>query len=297
MTKRRDFLKHGSYWAAGTMLLPMACGTKSQKAENIAEESLEEVVSSTTNKSIGVQVYSVRDALQEDFAGSMARLSEIGYQYIEAYGLTLDGKLFGMDPAEYKKVVNDLGMELISSHSTYFTPDQAEVVIESAQKAGLKYLIIPWLDPEYRTDFRAIADNLNKVGELFKGSGIKFGYHNHDFEFEKKNGEVPFEIMLNETDPSLVTFEADLYWIVKAGADPMALINKYPGRFSAFHVKDANEQLDQTTVGTGIVDFETILSNRDKAGLAYYFVEDERTDDPFGNLKANFDYLNQSDFA
>jgi sugar phosphate isomerase/epimerase len=277
MTTRRQFLKTSSYLAAGSLLLPVAC--------------------SNDRKKIGVQVYSVRDALQKDFAGSMKKLADIGYSYIEAYGLDLEGKLFGMAPAEYKKIVTDLGMELLSAHATYFTPEQAPKVIAAAQEAGVKYLIMPWLAEDLRHDYSNIAANLNQVGELFKGTGIKFGYHNHDFEFVKEGDKIPLEILITETQADLVTFEADLYWVTKAGANPMELINKFPGRFSLFHVKDADSKLDQTTVGSGIIDFETILNNKAKAGAEYYFVEDERTETPFENLKASFDYLNASNFG
>jgi len=280
MISRRKFLKTSSFIAAGGMLLPMAS-----------------MASSRRNKKIGVQVYSVRDALQKDFAGSMKKLADIGYTYIEAYGLDLEGKLFGMAPAEYKKIVNDLGMKLLSAHATYFTPEQAPKIIAASHEAGVKYLIMPWLAEDMRHDYSKIAENLNRVGELFKGTGIKFGYHNHDFEFIKDGDKVPLEVLISETQPDLVTFEADLYWVTKAGANPMELINKFPGRFSLFHVKDSDSKLDQTTVGSGIIDFSTILNNRKKAGMEYYFVEDERTDKPFENLKGSFDYLNASSFA
>jgi sugar phosphate isomerase/epimerase len=276
MISRRKFIQTTSYVAAGTFLLPGYA--------NIA-------------KKIGVQAYSVRDALQKDFRGSMKKLADIGYSYIEAYGMDLEGKLFGMPPAEYKKIVTDLGMELLSAHATYFTPQQAPKVIAASQEAGLKYLIMPWLAEGLRHDYSNIAANLNRVGELFKGTGIKFGYHNHNFEFIKEGGKVPLEILISETQPDLVTFEADLYWVVQAGANPMDLIKKFPGRFSLMHVKDADPKLDQTTVGSGIIDFKTILTNKDKAGTEYYFVEDERTKNPFENLKASFDYLNASDFG
>jgi len=295
MTDRRKFIKKGTYVALGGMILPYACASKKnsegEKPEVMNGESVEKSI-----KKIGVQAYSVRDALQEDFSGSMKKIADMGYEYIEAYGLSLDGKLFGMTPAEYKKIVDDLGMKVISSHATYFTPDQAPALIEASQAAGLEYLVIPWLGEELRTDYMKIADNLNKVGELVNQAGLKFGYHNHNFEFEKQGDKYPLEIMLENTDPDLVTFEMDIYWVVNAGADPMALINKYPGRFSLYHVKDANPELEQTTVGQGIIDFKELLSARKKAGLDYYFVEDERTDDPFGNLKAAIDYLNQLEF-
>ena len=281
MISRRNFLKTSSFVAAGSMLLPISCANKALPG----------------NKKIGVQVYSVRDALQKDFAGSMKKLADIGYTYIEAYGMDLEGKLFGMSATEYKKIVSDLGMKLISTHATYFTPEQAPKVIAASQEAGIKYLIMPWLSENMRHDYSRIAENLNQVGELFKGTGIKFGYHNHDFEFKKEGGKTPLEILISETQPELVTFEADLYWVTKGGTNPMELINKFPGRFSLFHVKDADSKLNQATVGSGIIDFETILNNRALAGMEYYFVEDERTDNPFENLKDSFDYLNASSFA
>lgn len=290
MTSRRKFIKTGSLAAAGAMIAPMACTTKQKPQEASGQDAPS--VTKIVPKDMGMQAYSVRDALKEDFTGSMKKIADIGYKYIEAYGLTLDGKLYGMAPGEYKKIVNDLGMQLISSHSTYFTPEEAPAVIEASQQAGIKYLVIPYLADELRSDYRKVAENLNAVGELFKGSGVKFCYHNHAFEFEATNGEVPLHVMLDNTQPDLVSFEADLYWVKKGGHEPLALIDKYPGRFSLFHVKDAASNLDQTTVGEGIIDFQSIFNVKDKAGLEYYFVEDERTDDPFGNLKKAYDHIN-----
>jgi len=295
MTKRRKFLKNSSYLMAGAFILPMGC-TKNQQQSETATESSAPSVNTTETNEIGVQVYSVRDALKEDFAGSLKKLAEIGYKYVEAYGLGLDGQMYGMAPGEYKKITNDLGLELISSHSTYFTPDNASAIVDAAQESGVKYVIIPYLDDDLRADYYKVADNLNNVGELFQGTGIRLGYHNHAFEFEAQNGEIPLEIMISNTQPELVTFQADLYWVTRAGANQMDLINKFPGRFSSYHIKDADSDLEQTTVGTGIIDFATIMGANEKAGIKHYFVEDEREDDPFGNLKANFDYLNAADF-
>jgi sugar phosphate isomerase/epimerase len=153
------------------------------------------------------------------------------------------------------------------------------------------------LNNDLRKDYMAIADNLNKVGEKFKGSGVKFGYHNHAFEFElTEDGKVPLEILIENTDPELVTFQLDVYWVTNAGADPITLINKYPGRFSSFHIKDANDSLQQTTVGTGIIDFKSILGSQDVSKYTHYFVEDERADNPLDNLQADFDYVNSLEF-
>jgi len=293
MKTRRKFLKNSSYLAAGSMLLPLGCTNKKQEtAQTITEEVVE---SMPKDKTMGVQVYSVRDALKEDFAGSMKKLADIGYQYIEAYGLGVDGQIFDMSPEEYSRIVTDTGMEIVSTHGTYFQAGEGEKLRDAALTAGIPHVMIPHLSEEHR-DYHKVAENLNKLGEIFNESGLLLGYHNHAFEFEKQGDEVGLEILLKETQPDLVSFQLDLYWAVKGGADPLALIEKYPGRFCSFHVKDAAEDLEQTTVGTGIVDFESVFNIKGKAGITYYFVEDERTDDPFGNLEAAFNYLNQADF-
>jgi len=293
MKTRRNFLKNSSYLAVGSMILPLACTNKKQEtAQTIAEEVVE---SMANDKSMGIQVYSVRDALDEDFAGSIKKLADIGYQYIEAYGLGLDGQILGMQSKEYNDIVTDTGMDIASTHCNYFQAGEGEKLRDAALSAEIPHVIIAYIDQELR-DYHKIAENLNKIGEIFKGSGLLLGYHNHDFEFQKQDDKVGLEIMLEETQADLVSFQLDLYWAVKGGADPVALIEKYPGRFCSFHVKDAAEDLEQTTVGTGIVDFESIFNIKGKAGISRFFVEDERTEDPFGNVEAAFNYLNQADF-
>lgn len=248
-------------------------------------------------KEFGVQVYSLRNQLGDDFEGTMEKVAETGYAYIEAYAMGTNGKIYGMEPEEYRKKIEDLGMKVVSAHSSYFTAEEAPLMIETAKKAGLDMVIVPYLSDDLRGDYDAIAGNLNEVGAMFKEAGIEFGYHNHDFEFKPtSDGRIPLEILIEGTDPDNVSFQADLYWVVKAGHDPMELINKYPGRFNSFHVKDADSDLNQTTVGTGIIDFKTILENRDKAGIKYFFVEDERTDDPVANIKGAFDNLQKLDY-
>jgi len=294
MKTRRKFLKNSSYLAAGSMILPLGCtGKKPETAQTITEEVVE---SMPKDKAMGIQVYSVRDALKEDFAGSIKKLADIGFQYIEAYGLGVDGQILEMSPEEYSRIVTDTGMEIVSIHSTYFQAGEGKKLRDAALMMGIPHVIIPSIGQEYRGDYHKVAENLNKLGEVFNDSGLLLGYHNHNFEFEKQDDKVGLEILLQETQADLVSFQLDLYWVVKGGADPVALIEKYPGRFCSFHVKDAAENLDQTTVGTGIVDFESIFNIRGKAGISYFFVEDERTDDPFGNVESAFNYLNQAEF-
>ena len=244
---------------------------------------------------MGVQIYSVRDALKEDFEGSVKKIADIGFKYIEAFGLDTEGKINGMSPEDYSSVVASNGMTIASTHCSYFQADESEKLIEAALTAGIPHVMIAYLNEEDR-DYHKVAENLNKIGVIAKEAGLLFGYHNHDWEFEKKGNEVGLEVLLNETEPDLVSFQLDLYWAVKGGVDPVTFIEKYPGRFCSFHVKDAAEDLKQTTVGTGIIDFESIFNIKAKAGISRFFVEDERTEDPFGNIEGAFNYLNQAEF-
>jgi sugar phosphate isomerase/epimerase len=295
MKTRRNFLKNSSYLAAGSMILPLGCTSKKpETAKTITEEVVESL---PKDKSMGVQVYSVRDALKEDFTGSIRKIADIGFDYIEAYGLDIEGKMLDMAPEEYSRIVTEAGMTIASTHCTYFQAGEGEQLRDAALTAEIPHVIVPSIGEEYRNDYYKVADNLNKVGEIFKEAGLLFGYHNHAFEFEKQGDEFGLDILISNTQPDLVAFQLDLYWAVKGGADPIAFIEKYPGRFCSFHVKDAAENLEQTTVGTGIVPFEGIFNIKGKAGATHFFVEDERTDDPFGNLEAAFNYLNQVSFV
>ena len=293
MKTRRKFLKHSSYLAAGSMILPLGCTSKKpETAQTITEEVVESL---PKDKEMGVQIYSVRDALKEDFEGSVKKIADIGFKYIEAYGLDTEGKINGMSPEDYSSVVASNGMKIASTHCSYFQADEGERLIEAALTADIPNVMIAYLNEEDR-DYHKVAENLNKIGVLAKEAGLLFGYHNHDWEFEKKGNEVGLEVLLNETEPDLVSFQLDLYWAVKGGVDPVTFIEKHPGRFCSFHVKDAAEDLKQTTVGTGIIDFESIFNIKAKAGISRFFVEDERTEDPFGNIEGAFNYLNQAEF-
>ncbi len=297
MSNRRKFIKNSSLLAAASIIMPsMACSSKKK-------ESKEKVVTppKSTKMEVGLQVYSVRNQLKNDFEGTMKKISEFGYQIIEGYGLGSDGMFLGKySPTAYKKIITDLGMRLVVSHSGYFTSEDASQMIDAAKEAGLEYLVIPGIPGKLRESidgYKAIAENFNKIGELCNASGLKFGYHNHAFEFDVIDGQIPMEVLIGETEKNLVHFEADLYWVTKGKYDPVKLINKYPGRIDLFHVKDANSELEGETVGKGIIDFKSIFEAGKKSGLKYYFIEDEREDNPFANIKADFDYISMQDFS
>jgi len=145
--------------------------------------------------------------------------------------------------------------------------------------------------------WKKVAENYNKMGEMCNKVGLKFGYHNHAFEFEPLDGIIPQELLIESTEADLVNFEADLFWVTKGGYDPIELLKKYPGRINLFHVKDATPELEGTTVGEGIINFKKLFKAGRKDAVEYYFIEDEREDDPFKNIKADYEYMSKQGFA
>jgi len=277
MQNRRDFLK---YTAAGSvsMLLLGAAGCKS--AAVVDKKSF----------GVGLQLYTVRDAMAEDLPGTLKKLSDLGYKNLELASYS-EGKFYGMAPEEFKKMVNDLGMDAISSHagveSTGITVENAKIMADAHAALGVQFCVQPWVnevDRNIETYKRMIAD-WNKVGEIMKGVGIQFGYHNHNFEFADLDGIIPYyDIFLPEMDADLITMELDLFWAEKAGQNPIEMFNKYPGRFQLLHLKDMMTKQppfydvvkdDICSVGAGVIDFKEILAAVKVAGTKYTFVEDD----------------------
>jgi sugar phosphate isomerase/epimerase len=282
MTNRRTFIRTTSLAAFGAVVLPsFAMAAKSKMKP-------------------GIQTYSVRNQLKEDFEGTMKYIADVGYQHIEAYGLGTDGMFLGtISPAHYAKVIKDLGMDFKATHCSYTEAANAQKMIDAAKETGMEYLIVPAVPGNLRQSvdsWKGIAENFNKLGEMCNKTGLKFGYHNHAFEFEKIDGVIPQELLMSETEKDLVHFEADLFWVTKGGYDPIELLNKFPGRVKIFHVKDADKELEGTTVGTGIIDFESIFKAGKKDAVEYYFVEDERTDAPFENIKADYEFVSKQKY-
>jgi len=281
--KRRDFLKISATGALGVMAFgPMACkpGAK-QVAAPVDKKSF----------GVGLQLYTIRDAMAADVPGSLKKLSDMGYKNLELANYA-DGKFYGYEPAEFKKMVNDLGMDIISSHTSV---EAAGITTESAKKMaddhallGVKYCVQPWIEEVNRNveTYKKMIADWNQVGAVMKEAGIQFGYHNHNFEFKPtEDGLIPYyDIFMKEMDASLITMELDMYWATKAGQDPVEMFNKYPGRFQLFHFKDMAQQSepfydvvkdDITSVGAGLIDFKRIYAAREVAGMKYLFVEDD----------------------
>ncbi len=295
MKNRRDFLKISAAGAVGAMVLgPVACTTA--------------VTPDKKSFGVGLQLYTIRDAMAADVVGSLQKVSDMGYKNLELAGYS-NGKFYGYEPVEFKKIVEDKGMQIISSHTQV---EAAGITMENARKMaddhaalGVKYCVQPWVNDEDRnieTYKRMIAD-WNQVASVMKEVGIQFGYHNHNFEFANLDGVVPYyDIFMPEMDKDLITMELDLYWATKAGQDPVEMFDKYPGRFQLLHFKDMAKQTDPyfdvvkddiTSVGAGLIDFNRIYAAREKAGMKYLFVEDDNQGNglPFEGIETSITNL------
>jgi len=242
---------------------------------------------------IGLQLYTIRDAMTADVPGTLKVVSEIGYRYIELADYS-DRMFYKKSPEEFLKIAKDLGLEILSSHTQVegagVTLDNAKIMAEDHAKLGVKYCLQPWIVEEMRTtiaSYQRMAENWNRIGEVMKQYGIQFGYHNHNFEFATVEGKVPyFDVMLAELDKNLVTMELDMFWATKAGQNPVDLFNKYPGRFQLFHLKDAYTKEapffdvikdDIAPVGEGVIDFKSIIAAGDTAGMKYMIIEQDQS--------------------
>jgi sugar phosphate isomerase/epimerase len=298
---RRDFLRVSAAGALGAIIL--------SKGAYCSENQPGKAKKKTAGKNpksfgIGLQLYTIRDAMAKDVPGSLKKVSDAGFKYVELAGYA-DGKFYGYAPADFKKLVNDLGMEILSSHTQVeaqgITLDNAEKMAVDHAKVGVKYCLQPWVVEEARTtidSWKKMVADWNKVGAIMQKHGIQFGYHNHNFEFANVQGKVPFfDIMMPELDKKLVTMELDLFWTTKAGQDPVEIIKRYPGRFQLFHMKDMYTKeapffttvgvKDFAPVGEGVIDFKRILAVKKIAGMKYMIVEQDlsRDGDMFGDIK------------
>ena len=303
---RREFLRVSATGALGAIVMSQyACRNSGKPTAKVSEAA---VVDPKTF-GIGLQLYTIRDAMATDVLGSLKQVSDAGYKYLELANYA-NGKFYGYEPVEFKKLVNDLGMEILSSHTEVenkgITLDNAQKMAEDHTKIGVKYCIQPWVVEEARntiSSWKKMVADWNKVGAIMKDHGIQFGYHNHNFEFATVEGKIPyFDVIMPELDKNLVTMEIDLFWTTKAGQNIVEIFNKYPGRFQLFHLKDMYTQeapffttdtTDFAPVGAGIINFKEILAAKDVAGMKYMIVEQDSDKDgkPFDAIKTSITNL------
>lgn len=246
----------------------------------------------------GMTLYTVRNEMGKDPKATLKQVADLGYKYIEAVDYK-DGKFYGMTPLEFKSYLKSLGLTPISIHMGSMTTENADKLVADVKAGGFKYFIAPVppmgmfsFDRETMTlsmtdDVERLANVLNTIARKAKAAGLEFLYHNHNFEFVKnKNGIVPIDYLLENLDPKYVNFQMDLYWVTKAGADPVAYFERYPGRFKIWHVKDMDEEGRFAPVGQGTIDFKRILEHAKLSGMKYYIVEQDQMFDGMDPMEA-----------
>ena len=242
---------------------------------------------------IGVQLYTIRDALTTDLDGSLARVAKIGFQEVELAGYR------SHTVAEFKAALDRHGLSAPSTHiAIERIRDELPAVLDEAHTLGHQYVICPNIADEKSglDGYRKAADVLNHAGMISKQSGVMIGYHNHESELTPIDGQRPYDVLLERTDPSLVVMEMDIYWMEAGGGDPIAYFNKYPGRFKMVHAKgmDGTPQHGMTDVGKGVIDWKRIFEAN--PGIEHYFVEHDHPTDPFASIAASYAYLRQLEF-
>ncbi|MEM1124716.1 MAG: sugar phosphate isomerase/epimerase [Bacteroidota bacterium] len=300
---RRQFLQNASMVAAGSLLLPhWACQSETKTAEKTTAPPATKAADPSLDK-FGIQLYTLRDVIPQDPMGTIKQLASFGYQQIEGYERE-QGLFWGMKNTEFKSFLDDLGMEMVASHCDI--KKDFEQKAADAAEIGVKYLICPYIGPQESVEnWKKVVDTFNECGEVCRKNGIKFAYHNHGYSFETSSGIIPHDFMMENTDPELVDYEMDIYWVVTADADPSAYLKKYANRFKLCHVKDrsktapADESNASVDLGTGTIDFSKILKVAKDNGMEYFIMEQERYDNSTSleSAKVGADYLSKLVFA
>lgn len=277
--KRREFIQTASFAAVGLLSLPSFLAV------------------AKSGKSLGLQLYTLRDTMPKDPKGVLKQVASYGYKELETYGYR-DGKLFGMDIREFSDYVKGLGMKVSSGHYgiDLIRGDWEKAVLD-AKAIGQKYMVCPYLNDNERAsidDYKKRCDEFNKAGEVCNKHGLRFSYHNHAFEFAEMEGKIPYDVMLEQLDPKKVSMEMDIFWVVNAGFDPIQYFQKYPGRFEQWHVKDMDksDKNRNADIGQGTIDWKAIFAKAKQSGMKQFFVEQESyPGEPIKSVEASAKYM------
>ena len=290
MQNRRDFLKQASLLLAGGLVAPQilsSCG------------------GGGSDKRIGLQLYSLRDMVKDSGIQEVLKAaSKMGYTNLETAGYD-NGKIYGLQPAEFKKMVEDLGMKCTSAHlgQEFSKEKEAEVMgwwdkaIEAHNELGVRYMIQPWMPVNEQTtldDLKMYCDYFNTVGYKAAAASIAFGYHNHAFEFRKIDNQLIYDFLLKNVSKNHVLFELDVYWCQEGGGDPVAYLKNYPDQIKVVHIKD-----DKEIGASGKMDFKSIFDQMNANNIRVWYVEVEQytNNDPVASVQQSFDYLAKADYV
>ncbi|SOD18846.1 sugar phosphate isomerase/epimerase family protein [Pedobacter xixiisoli] len=284
MTTRRNFIKETGLLAASLALAPSLT-----KALAPAQQA------------VGIQLYSLREIIGKDVKGVIEKVAKAGFKEVETYGYAPNGSFWGLSPKDFKALLDANGLYSPSGHfgfDNYIKTgnlDDIKSYIDASNVLGSKYVVAPYLGDDLRNNYKLVAERLNKAGELCIQAGINVGYHNHGFEFDKQGDTTGFEILLAETDPNLVYFELDLYWVAFAGQNPIDIFKKHPRRFKMWHVKDMDKTNKRwnTEIGNGTIDFKSIFAEAKLSGVKHIYLEQETNYKPdhISSIKTSIDYI------
>ena len=278
---RKQFLQLSSGSLGALALSPLATCLSNDDSGNL--------------KTFGLQLYTIRDIFENDPKEALKQISTFGYKQIEGYERA-PGLFWGMKNTEFKKFVEGLGMNFISSHCEI--DKDFEKKADEAAAIEMKYLIYNWpFSQQPMDEYKKKAALFNKCGEICKKSGIRFAYHNYESSFQLVDGVYPHDVLMKETDSSLVEHQMDIYWVVTAGQDPETWLQKYPNRFRLCHIKDrvkgTTKREDTCDLGNGSIDFPKILKTAKRNGMQYYIAEQEHYphSTPLKSAAADAEYL------
>jgi sugar phosphate isomerase/epimerase len=286
MTTRRTFLAQAGLATAGVLLAPG-------------------LLKAATKNYPGLQLYSLRDQLPKDVKGVIAKVAKAGYKEVETFGYDAKTGYWGLHSKDFSKLLKDNGLTTPSGHygiDSFFGKGDTEDLkryIEVANTIGQSYVVIPSLNGEFiKTvdECKAVAEKMNKAADICKASGLKLGYHNHNFEWKPLGGGATFyDTILKETDPKLVHMEMDIFWVVRAGQDPVNIFAQHPGRFALVHIKDRDKTNPDinTEIGKGSIDFKTIIPKARAAGVTHFIMEQENYTniDPYVSITESCNYM------
>lgn len=289
MTTRRTFLAQAGMVSAAMLMKPAFAGA------------------APAGKKIGIQLYTLRDQLPKDVKGVIAHVAKAGYQEVETFGYSPDNGFWGLKAKEFSQLLKQHGLTTPSGHydmNAFFkdgSRQQLDEYIRVAHATGQTYLIVPSLNESLirtKADFMKVAENMNKLAEAIKKEGLKVGYHNHNFEWKPVDGTTFYDVLLKETDPALVHMEMDIYWVVRAGQNPIEILRKHRGRYALVHVKDRDKSNPDITteVGKGDIDFKKIIPAAEAAGVTHFIMEQENFTniDPFVSITESATYMKHS---
>jgi len=280
MTSRRTFLQSvGMATAAAALPRDLLAGVGTAKLN-----------------AVGLQLYTVRSLMAKDVEGPLATVAAIGYREVEFAGY------FNREPAALRATLDRLKLKSPSCHVGLDAVETGfDATAVAAKTIGHRWLVVASVPGRFFqsvASLKDLAQRFNAAGKRAKDAGLRYGYHNHNVEFKAVEGVIPLELLLAETDPALVDFEMDAYWVTQGGGDPLALFKKFPRRFHLLHAKDASAAPESAMrdVGSGVIDWKKIFAERKKAGIEHVFVEHDQPGDAVASITASYNFLHNLSF-